>query len=307
MGVNSVSCGVVGQTSTLTVADSPEPEAAPVISGAPAATSSFGGPTGSVKQGDASYEVSNGQVSLNGAVIGTVNDAGDYAVKINGQDFTGNVAGLIGATISGTLSDGTKIDNRPTGEVDLGGTQYMVKAGEVSVGGKKVGTINDSGDFDVNGVTGNVASISGAIYNGSLSDSKAVDNRASGVVHFGDADYAIRQGRVFDPTGHDVGTIDEKGGFQVTIDGRQYAGSLPNSPALSYDGRLANGRYVKNAPTGLVSVAGKDYQVVGGKVFSQGQRIGSVTANGDFNVTIDGKHQQGTVANLHPSRVIVTG
>ena len=76
-------------------------------------TSSFSGPTGTVQQGDATYVVNNGLVSFNGAAIGTINDAGDYTVTLNGHELKGNVGDLIGAAIEGTLSTGAKVDLHP--------------------------------------------------------------------------------------------------------------------------------------------------------------------------------------------------
>lgn len=77
-------------------------------------TSSYFGPTGSVTQGDATYAVTNGEVWFNGKAIGSVNDAGDYSVVLNGQQLTGNVGNLIGAAIEGTTSTGAKVDLQPT-------------------------------------------------------------------------------------------------------------------------------------------------------------------------------------------------
>ncbi len=377
MGVSSVgSSTVINQTATAvepadTAAANPASSSGGLVT-CYGPNSGYTGPSGSVKQGDATYEVTNGSVSLNGTVIGTVNDAGDYSVKLNGQEVKGNVAGLIGAAVEGTLSTGAKVDNRPTGEVDVGGQHYAVDKGVVSSGGKAVGTINNSGDFDLGGVTGNVTKVTGAIYDGTLSDKKAVDNRPTGEVdvggqhyavdkgivsvdgkkvgtindtgafnvggvtgnvnqltgavydgtlgnkkavdnrlngdvHLGDTDYVIRSGHVFNGDGKNIGTVDEKGGFAVKIDGRIYSGNVGALFGASYLADKPDKTQLRNAPSGLVSLNGKNYQVAAGKVFLDGKRVGSVNKDGNYSVKINGKIEQGNVNKLKGARIVVSG
>lgn len=107
------------------------------------------GPSGTVKVGDATYTVTDGKVSQNGRTIGTITDGGDFNVTIDGQAVRGNVSQLQGAAIEGRLSDGTRVDNRPTGRVIAGGDTFDVRAGEVYRQGVKLGTIDDSGHYNV--------------------------------------------------------------------------------------------------------------------------------------------------------------
>lgn len=134
------------------------------------------GPTGQVKVGNDTYDVRNGDVFVSGKNVGKIDDAGNF--EVNGQK--GNVANVAGATWNGTLSDGTRADNRPSGLVQAGGDTFAVQRGEVSLGGARVGTLADNGSFSVrlNGrtITGNVGADPALRYAGTTSDGTPVSN-----------------------------------------------------------------------------------------------------------------------------------
>ncbi len=257
-------------------------------------------PNGHGEAGRRDYEVSNGQVSLNGQVIGEVNDAGDYSVTFNGQQVKGNVGDLIGASISGTLSDGSVVDNRPTGEVQVGTEHYSVVDGDVMKGGAKVGTINDRGDFALEGtdgglVTGNIDQVTGASYEGELSNGKKVDNQPTGLVQLGEQTYKVLNGVVLSKDGKDVlGSIDDRGNYNVG----GATGNIGDLDGAVYSGRLSNGQKVDNRINGEVQFNGSNYQIFNGQVFKGGAKVGTVDAEGGYRVTENGHTATGHVQDL---------
>lgn len=204
--------------------------------------SSFQGPTGTVKQGDATYDVKDGQVSFNGKNIGTVSDDGHYQVTLGGHTVEGNVGELLGASVVGTLSTGAHVDNRVTGDVEVGNARFVVNQGDVFQNGTKVGTVNDKGDFDLmlNGhhEQGNVTKVSGAVYNAITHDGNHLTNQVSGSVTVGGQSFSVKAGEVLHD-GKVIGTINDHGDYNVTLQGKQQIGSLSQlaNVSISIDGR----------------------------------------------------------------------
>lgn len=148
------------------------------------------GPSGSVKIGPSTYEVRQGQVSLDGQPIGTVDDAGAYDVTIAGQRYTGLVSELAGAVVRATTSDGAAVINGPSGSVRMGERTFDVHDGQVSLDGRSIGTLNDRGEYDVTldgqQVTGRIADLQAAGAIADLRPASLGDSRISnGVVSIG--------------------------------------------------------------------------------------------------------------------------
>lgn len=147
----------------------------------------------------------------------------------------------------------------PTGTVKVGTENYDVRNGDVFVGGKNVGKIDDSGNFEVNGQKGNVNNVAGAVWNGNLSSGQHVDNRPTGIVQAGNDTFEVRSGEVFQG-GSRVGTIDDAGRYNVTLNGQAQTGNITDNPDIGYAGVKSDGTQVsyKLAPGGggLVTCAG---------------------------------------------------
>ncbi len=129
MGIGSISGGSqpIGETSDAVIdsaATSLETATATATATVDTSASCFApatGPSVTVEYGGVDYVCKNGKVFVGDAEIGTVTDAGDYAVTLNGPDgtahsYSGNVGQLIGASVHGALSDGTDVDIDQVGE-----------------------------------------------------------------------------------------------------------------------------------------------------------------------------------------------
>jgi len=133
MAIGSVS-GSTSQPVTLT--DDSITSAGPVDTGevsvgTSTAASCFApatGPSGTVEYGGVDYVCKNGKVFVGDSEVGTVNDAGDYNVTLQGQSYTGSVGKLIGASVHGELSDGTEVDIDEVGHAGPG--ERELKPGE---------------------------------------------------------------------------------------------------------------------------------------------------------------------------------
>lgn len=147
----------------------------------------------------------------------------------------------------------------PSGTVKVGTENYDVRNGDVFVGGKNVGKIDDSGNFEVNGQKGNVNDVAGAVWNGNLSSGQHVDNRPTGIVQAGNDTFEVRSGEVFQ-AGSRVGTIDDAGRYNVTLHGHAQSGNITDNPDIGYAGVKSDGTQVsyRLAPGGggLVTCAG---------------------------------------------------
>ncbi len=205
----------------------------------------------------------------------------------------------------------------PSGTVQHGSNTYTVKNGDVHFQGRKIGTINDNGDFNVrfsrqpgDHASGNIRDLLGAKYEGTLSTGAPVSSHHSGTIAYGNNTFAIDNGRV-KHEGRDIGTLQNDGRFDVTLNGQRYEGNVGQLHGAAVTGRLNDGKRIDTAPSGTVTInefverpgtAGglrrTTFDVKDGKVFLQNKLVGSINSNGDFNVTIDGKQSTGNVTQM---------
>lgn len=289
------------------------------------------GPTGEVKQGDTTYTLTNGRVSLNGKDIGVCDDNGDFKVTIDGNVVKGNVGAMIGTTFEGDLSTGKHVTNEMReATIELGGNEYTVRQGDVFSGKTRIGTMEDDGTFNVKldgkPVQGNIHQIAGAVINGKTSNGAEFDNRANGDVHVGTSDFHIEKGIVYEK-GERVGTIGDDGRYDVTLKGKHLTGNVEDVHGVVFKGTKADGTKVEHhGPTGNVdakqlglgSLQYGSYgdfrhqpgtpkpsghvEVYGGEVYHQGVdkagkgfsiRIGTMNDEGEFNIQVDGRTYSG--------------
>lgn len=239
------------------------------------------GPTGSVKVGTTEYTVKNGTVSHGGKDVGVVNDKGEFDVTLNGARHTGRVSDLHGAAVTGTLSDGQKVDNRPTGLVKVGSDTFEVRAGEVTRDGKVLGTMDNDGRYNLslNGqsVTGALSNHTDAQYVGVTSDGTKVAEVGSSATGEVTRNYpssifagwgpdgqmyrSAGTGRISqdpaNPFGHLSGPVGQRTGATfIEVIPMQGVGSPPNSIELANTfvrgGPYSDRRPPANAPSGVM-------------------------------------------------------
>lgn len=264
------------------------------------------GPTGVIQHGENTYKVKNGEVSLNGTKIGTMDDEGNYSVRFSRQAndlATGNIKDLIGATYEGSLSSGATVSNRVNGRVQVGADNFAVRNGEVFEGGKRIGTMDGEGRFAVTregqSSQGSVGSLHGASYHGRVGDGPAVSNQVTGSVEVGGKSYDVLNGKVM-LEGKTIGSMNERGEYSIkTASGERVQGRLQDHADARWSGTLSDGKPVQSHASGSVRIGSTNYQVDNGKVSLGGKVIGTVDNDGQFNVKINGTRYRGNVGQLH--------
>lgn len=205
----------------------------------------------------------------------------------------------------------------PSGTIQHNNNTYTVKNGDVQFQGRKIGTINDKGDFDVRfnrqpggHASGNIRDLQGARFEGTLSTGAPVASHHSGTIAFGKDTFTVDNGRVRHG-GRDIGTLGNDGAFDVSLNGQRQVGNLTQLHGAAVTGRLNDGQKVDTAPSGTVTInefvqrpgtAGglkrTTFDVKDGQVYLQNKLVGSINSKGDFNVTIDGKQSTGNVTQM---------
>jgi hypothetical protein len=221
------------------------------------------------------------------------------------------------------LSDGTEVvapttpnvvptTYGPSGKVRVGLSDFTVVHGDVFVAGKNepVGTLNDQGDFSVvldgKPFTGNLKDV-GAVKDLTLShgvfeQGKTVQNALNGTVKVGDERFTVKNG-VVTVGGSRIGTIDETGQYNVTINGQQHVGRVADFEQLFH--ALEEFIVPKSNKLAIKDVRGKEIggdqaasvtlEFDGSQVKANGQVVGSVTADGFFTATVNGRYYEGLI------------
>lgn len=169
------------------------------------------------------YTVHRGEVRRGGAVVGTLSKRGEFrVVDERGRVHTGTLARLLTAEFKRQLRGEAA---GLTGRMRVDRQTFEVRAGGAYLGGKQVGTVTATGEFELTLAgrrsTGNVHRTIGAVW---LGAAKAAPR--SGRIDVGGRTFPAVDGVVFE-AGVEIGWLKSDGSFRaVTSQGDFLEGSL---------------------------------------------------------------------------------
>ncbi len=109
------------------------------------------------------------------------------------------------------------------------------------------------------------------------------------------AQYTVKKGLVLLGESK-VGTIDSKGNYRITDGkGRAHVGNIAKLIREDLRSKILRGG--RDGLTGRIRVGLRTYEVRGGSIFSDGKAIGTVTAAGDYAMTVFGQSSSGNVGS----------